>query len=169
MEGSNTPSTIWYTHSPPLMRRTSASCIAHTSAILEDHRHLLPFPVCAALPRAEYYGSSVALRVAPCRPSHIPATRDDKRDVGAWFAPLSEVIPHRSPHGRFESRRFGLPIVVTPPWTRLSGDVRFHRWKLRFNQWRLRPIAQVLQSPTIRVFWSSSRSSHALVPFCFRS
>src|SRR6266567_6534996 len=31
MRCSNNPNTVWYTHSPPLMRRTSVLCITHAS------------------------------------------------------------------------------------------------------------------------------------------
>ena len=52
--------------------------------------------------------------------------------------------------------------------TFLTGDVRFHHWKLRFSQSRFHHIARVLHNTILNVFRSFMRSSHALVPFRFR-
>ena len=78
--------------------------------------HLPPFPMWTAFPSSEYYGGSVALRLAARRA--IPYSRDAgrfERDVGASSVSLNAVIPHRSPRGRFRWRRLCHPIRVTLP------------------------------------------------------
>jgi hypothetical protein len=78
--------------------------------------HLPPFPMWTAFPSSEYYGGSVALRLAARRA--IPHSRGAgriERDVGASFAPLNGMMSHRPPRGRFERRRLCRPIVVAPP------------------------------------------------------
>jgi hypothetical protein len=73
MEGSNTPSTIGYTHSPPLMRRTSAVLHFAYLSVSAIGCHLLPFAMRPVFPSSDYYGSSVVLRLAPGRQSHVYA------------------------------------------------------------------------------------------------
>ena len=62
--------------------------------------HLPPFPMWTAFPSAEYYGGSVALRLAARRA--IPHSRGAgrvERDGGASFAPLNGRMSHRPPRG----------------------------------------------------------------------
>src|SRR4051794_12866845 len=78
--------------------------------------HLPPFPVWTAFPSSEYYGGSLALRLAARRA--IPHSRGAgrvERDGGASFPPLSGTMPHPPPRGGLERRRFGRPIAVAPP------------------------------------------------------
>src|SRR3954454_21800829 len=78
--------------------------------------HLPPFPVWTAFPSSEYYGGSVALRLAARWA--IPHSRGAgrvERDVGASFAPLNGMMSHRPPRGRFERRHPCRPIAVSPP------------------------------------------------------
>src|SRR4051812_21470203 len=84
--------------------------------------HLPPFPLWTVFPPSEYYGGSVALRLAARRaipPS--PGAGRLERDVGAPSAPLNGVIPHRSPRGRFRRRRLCRPIAVAPTSDAVSG------------------------------------------------
>src|SRR3954454_504944 len=78
--------------------------------------HLPPFPMWTAFPSAEYYGGSVALRLAARRAiPHSRGTGRVERDGGASFAPLNGTMSHRPPCGRFERRRHCRPIAVAPP------------------------------------------------------
>jgi hypothetical protein len=78
--------------------------------------HLPPFPMWTAFPPSEYYGGSVALRLAArwAIPYSLDAGRLE-HDVGASSVSLNEVIPHRPSRGRFERRRLCRPIAVAPP------------------------------------------------------
>ncbi len=83
------------------------------TSLLEYSKHLLGFPLWPALLASlvgrdsdEYYPSSVTLGLSTRRA--IPSSLETRRiepDVGAAFAPFSEVILHRSSRGRFECRR----------------------------------------------------------------
>ena len=64
--------------------------------------HLCHFPLYTALPcpvvgrcSHEYYWHSVALGLAPRRPSHVPSLRNAKSDVGSALMPLDGFISHR--------------------------------------------------------------------------
>src|SRR4051794_41842038 len=75
--------------------------------------HLPPFPMWTAFPSSEYYGGSVAPRLAARRA--IPHSRGAgriERDVGASFAPFKGMMSHRPPRGRVERRRLCRPIAV---------------------------------------------------------
>src|SRR4051794_197938 len=65
-----------------MSRMTSAFRITRLPNFSPDTRtNLPPFAVWPAFPTADYYGGSVAMRVAPCRPSRVPPTVD----VTGWF------------------------------------------------------------------------------------
>src|SRR3954466_3365465 len=122
-----------------------------------------------AFPSSEYYGGSVALRLAACRA--IPHSRGAgrvERDVGASFAPLNGMMSHRPPRGRFERRHPCRPIAVAPPEDAVSGDVRLHRWRLRFEQSGPHRIARALRDGIVSDFGPLPLRRHATVPFGFR-
>src|SRR6266516_3845829 len=93
----------------------STSCgVLHVGYLpFEYSKHLLGFPLWPALLASlvgrdsdEYYPSSVTLGLSARRA--IPCslrTRRIEPDVGAAFAPFSEVILHRSSRGRLGCRR----------------------------------------------------------------
>src|SRR3954462_10344748 len=90
------------------------SHLAHLPARVPGH--LPPFPMWTAFPPSEYYGGSVALRLAAGRAiPHSRGTGRVERDGGASFAPLNGMMSHRPPRGRFERRRLCRPIAVAPP------------------------------------------------------
>ena len=130
--------------------------------------HLPPFPLWTAFPPSEYYGGSVALRLAARRA--IPPSQGAgrlERDVGAPSAPLNGVIPHRPPRGRFRRRRLCRPIAVAPTSDAVSGDVRLHPWRLGFEQCGPHLIARALRDPAVSVFGPFPLRRHATVPLGF--
>src|SRR5687768_4252877 len=131
-------------------------------------RHLPPFPLWTAFPPSEYYGGSVALRLAARRaiPHSLSAGRLE-RDVGAPSVSLNRVIPYRPPCGRFGRRRLCRPIAVAPTSDAVSEDVRFHHWRLRFEQYGPHLIARALRGATVSVFGPSPLRRHATVPLGF--
>jgi len=50
--------------------------------------HLAPFALWTAFPSADYYGASVAMRLAPVRQSRVPPTVDVADGLGALFVSL---------------------------------------------------------------------------------
>src|SRR5215210_2997398 len=144
-----------------------ASHLAYLPARVSGH--LPPFPVWTAFPPSEYYGGSVARRLAARRA--IPHSRGAgrvERDGGASFAPLNGMMSHRPPGGRFERRRHCRPIAVAPPSDAVSRDVRLHRWRLRFEQSGPHRIARALRDGIVSVFGPLPLRRHATVPFDFR-
>src|SRR3954465_213793 len=88
-----------------------ASHLAYLPARVSGH--LPPFPVWTAFPSSEYYGGSVALRLAARRAiPHSHGAGRVERDVGASFASLNGMRSHRPPRGRFERRRLCAPIAT---------------------------------------------------------
>src|SRR5260370_16700687 len=81
-----------------MSRSASVFCITHTSAS-EHLTRLPPFALWTAFPSADYYGGSVALRLAPVRRSRVPCIADDQVAVGALFVSLRSLptIPFPQP------------------------------------------------------------------------
>ena len=124
--------------------------------------------MCRAFLGADYYGGSVAIGLAPRRRSRVPSLLDMKRDVGTSFVPLSDLVGHRPLAGRFRQLPRDCRMPVAPHQTWLSGDVRLHRWELRFKQSSLCHIARALQDGALHAFRHLPLRRHALVPFGFR-
>src|SRR5215210_7962788 len=97
--------------------------------------HLPPFPVWTAFPPSEYYGGSVALQLRgasgdptfpwcwTCRARQRclvrPLEWDDVPSPTAWKVRATTTLP---------------PYHGGPAVRRCVGDVRLHRWRLRFEQ-----------------------------------
>jgi hypothetical protein len=67
----------------------------------------------SAFPASDYYGDSVAMRVAPVRQSHDPCAVDVQDDLGAPFVPLVSL----------EARRRSPVRVATEPSKELCRKV----------------------------------------------
>jgi len=136
---------------------------------------LLPFALWPAFPTAlvgrhphDYYGSSVALGLAPRRPARFPSVVDVRARRRCRVRPLAWA--HGPPSTR---RRVRVPATVTrspggPAPDAVAGDVCFHHWRLRFRECALLLLARVLRDAALRVFRPLPRSHHAVVPVGFR-
>src|SRR5262249_9190186 len=72
-----------------------------------------------AFPAADYYGDSVALRLAPGRPSRIPGLVDVQDSLGALFVPLRLLEAVQRPRSAF-------PVVISwnsRSWSRQVATV----------------------------------------------
>jgi len=89
----------------------------------DTQTNLPPFAVWPAFPTADYYGGSVAMRVAPFRPSRVPPTVD----VTGWFRRPFRVLEaaRGSPVEALECSGTGMvepePSVCFPLSWRISG------------------------------------------------
>src|SRR5262245_3495682 len=104
-----------------------------------------------AFPSSDYYGSSVAVGLAPRRRSRVSLVDERfERHVGTLVVPLSEVIPHRPP-----GRGFVPPTAIDgiSGWLRNRRRERrmshLHRWRLRFKQSSLYRVTQVSRGPAL--------------------
>jgi hypothetical protein len=93
-------------HAPFRCSRLSSGCRSagvrnrRISRLLTLKRtHLPPFAMWSAFPTADYYGGSVTLGLAPCRPSRVLTHSTSERAVGAPFIPFSGLVVH-PPCGR---------------------------------------------------------------------
>src|SRR5258708_25496655 len=121
---------------------TATQVQVHTHPVpffLSTVTHLSPFPMSQALPLAvEYYEDSVALSLAAFRRSRI----DARQTYSAFRCPSSspstcplQVARHREPLPVIRSNR----LVWRCRFRCAATGVRYHRWRLGFNQSRLHP------------------------------
>ena len=150
MGGSNTPNTIWYTHSPPLMRRTLALCISHTFPG-ETSRYLPCVPVsraCSgplsrAAPSLNQPGTTGGPSPCVSRRGGDPAFTPMKRSVRLGFLlflarliachSTCESVPPRAMtlvYFRIQGAQMRVPVSSLRAW---CGGCGRHRTELGFD------------------------------------
>jgi hypothetical protein len=101
----------------------------------------------------DYYGDSVAIGLASRRRSRILSTLNvSSATVGAPFAPLSGVIPHRSIGQEVSTATWKPSYADDPDLRRCVRDGPLHRWELGFRQSSFRHIARVLRDTVLNAF-----------------
>jgi hypothetical protein len=140
-----------------------------------DANPLVPFALWPAFPTApvgrhahDYYGTSVALGLAPGRPSRVPSAIDVRARRRRLVRPLAWGHSPPPTLRRVRASAVLTPYQRGPASGAVAGDVSLHRWRLRFRQCGFRPIARVSRVPVLSAFRPLPLPHHALVPLGFR-
>src|SRR5262249_22835270 len=130
--------------------------------------HLSPFAMWWAFPTSDYYGDSVAMGLAPVRPSRVPWVLNVSSAMEASdSSPSMESFSIAPPGGGSRSRKPNDPLLGHCDVGAVAVGVRFHHWGLGFRQSSFRPIARVSRDGTVSVFGWLPLFWHAVVPSGF--
>jgi hypothetical protein len=145
----------------------SAVGIAPTSTATPSIR-LAPFALWTAFPPADCYGASVAVGVAPGRPSRVPCAVDVQGGFGAPFVPLTPLQAGLLP-GACSPRSHAIRGVPSEALDvdRCFQAETFTDWALRFKPSSLHHATRVSPGLPVSDFRASRLSWHAVVPSGF--
>ena len=85
--------------------------------------------MCQAFPGSDYYGASVALGVAPFRPSRVPLVADVQDGLGASFVSLRPLEAALFPRGEV-LLAYALPASPAAPCYAPARELKCH-WASR--------------------------------------
>ena len=134
-----------------------------------SQRHTFRSVCVRLLQHSAYYENSGTMRLASCRPSHVPHQRNV---LARRRCPIHALacIHYASSIGQGVAwkKADAIPTDGVGYTDVLPTSERFHHWTLGFGQCSSHPIAQAWQDRTIHVFCYAPLSDHALVPSPFR-
>jgi hypothetical protein len=132
-----------------------------------------------AFPTSDYYGDSVAMRVAPFRQSRDPCAVDVQDGLGAPFVPLMSLEATLLPRSvRKANRSSTFPagglrapdFEEAPDVSRCIRSGRFTERALGFRQFSFHHAVRVSTGMQLSGFTAPRLSEHAVFPFgCFAS